>query len=221
MLSTRSFLVRFVLFVVTLALCPLALGQTRILPLTAGRAPAEGTAQTHWRANPLTVRLTLDAGRPTATGWETITAEIRKSVTDTTTALASVTLSTPTGAGPFDITFTGAQLNQSLAGAPSGLFWLVIYATDDAGETLDILHAGKLTLLEHAASQTAAAPPNVVGPLSKAQADALYAPLAGYNALLARVAALEAASPTVSVYRRPDGTSQLRRPGGADRYLRP
>ncbi len=152
--------------------------QTRILPLTAGRAPAEGTAQTHWRANPLTVRLTLDAGRPTATGWETITAEIRKSVTDTTTALASVTLSTPTGAGPFDLTFTGAQLNQSLAGAPSATFWLVLYSTDNSGETLDILHAGKLVLLEHAASLTAPSPPNPVGVLTRTAADALYRALA-------------------------------------------
>lgn len=152
--------------------------QTRILPLTAGRAPAEGTPQTHFRANPLTVRLTLDRTRPTATGWESIVAEIRRSVVDTTTPLASVTLSTPTGAGPFDLTFTGAQLNQSLAGAPSAPFWLVLYALDDSGETLDILHTGKFTLLEHAASQVAAAPPNVVAALSQATADTLYASLA-------------------------------------------
>jgi lysophospholipase L1-like esterase len=154
-----------------------ASAQPRVLPLTAGRTAAEASGVTAYRANPLTLRVKLDATRPTATGLESITAEIRASLTDTEDPLASVTLSTPTGAGPFDLMFSGAQLNQDLAGKPSRQLWLVIYSLDDAGETLDVWHSGKLTLLEHGASLTAPAPPNVVGVLTRPAGDSRYASL--------------------------------------------
>ncbi len=154
----------------------------RIQKLSADMAATDGITLTAYRANPITFRITLDSARPLVDGVESLRAEIRRSVTDYTTPLAVTEINAPTGAGPVDISFTGAQMNQDLDGKASGLYWLVIYTVDDAGETLDIWHAGKITLKEHAASLTAGAPPNTVGPISKAAADLLYATLAGLAA---------------------------------------
>ncbi len=164
----------------------------RIQKLAADMAATDGVALTAYRANPITFRITLDSARPLVDGVESLRAELRRSVTDYTTPLAVTEISAPTGSGPVDISFTGAQMNQGLDGKASGLFWLVIYTVDDAGETLDIWHAGKFTIKEHAASLTAAAPPNVVGPLSKTAADLLYPPFAAGGASLASQAEAEA-----------------------------
>ncbi len=176
--------------------------QVRALSLTATRTATAGAALTHYRANPLALTVKLDATRTTLTGKESLVVELRRSATDTTTALAQTEILNPTGAGPFTLDLTGAQLNQSLGGLEKLGFWLVVYTLDDAGETLDVLSTSPLTLREHGASLTAAAPPNVVGALSRPQADALYATLATITSmqaiiddLEARLAALEAGSP--------------------------
>ncbi len=176
--------------------------QVRTLQLAASRTAVAGAALTHYRANPLALTVTLDATRPTLTGRESLVVELRRSVTDTTTALARTETLNPTGAGPFTLDLTGAQLNQSLGGAEKLGFWLVVYTLDDAGETLDVLNTSPLTLREHGASLTAAAPPNVLGPLSRPQADELYATLTTISAmqtiiddLEARLAVLEAGTP--------------------------
>jgi hypothetical protein len=126
----------------------------------------------------LELKIELDRTRTTATGWTTLTAEIRRNRVDATAPLASVSLASPTGTGPFTLAFTGAQTNQDLGGAGSAAFWLVIYASKDAGATIDVWFSGRLVLVESGASQMAAAPPNVVGPLSRAAADGLYRTLA-------------------------------------------
>ena len=180
--------------------------QVRTLSLAAQRTATAGAALTAYRANPLALTITLDATRPTLTGKESLVVELRRSATDTTTALAQTEILNPTGAGPFTLNLTGAQLNQSLGGLEKLGFWLVVYTLDDAGETLDVLNTSPLTLREHGASLTAAAPPNVVGALSRPQADALYATLATITSmqaiiddLEARLAALEAGSPSLGL----------------------
>ncbi len=154
----------------------------RLIRLTSSSAPTSPAALEAYRATPLTLHVLLDRTRPSAAGWTTITAEIRRDQRDTAAPLAVATLASPTGSGPFELNFTGAQMNQDFAGDVLLNLWLVIYASKDAGETLDPWYAGRLVLRESGISQTAAAPPNVVAPLSRVAADGLYRPLASTEA---------------------------------------
>lgn len=204
-----------------------AMAQARIIVTTATRPVTEAPAISAYRANALTFRVKLDATRPTLTGVTTLTAEIRASKLDTDAPLAATDIDAPTGAGPFDIEMTPGQMNQSLGGAASGVFWLVIYtiAPDDV---LDVLYTAPLKLMEHGASLTAPAPPNTAVALTESAADELYAALSTVEAqaviiadLTARIEVLEAGGSTVSTYLRPDGTSGFRRPDGTSLYARP
>lgn len=156
---------------------------SRTIRLTASRAAAIGQSYSAFRAVPLSLEISLDRTRPDLNGRDKLRAEIRRSQTDHAAPLAAVELTTPAGAGPFLLCFTGAQTNHSLDARPAKEFWLAIITVDDAGETLDILHAGPLTLVEHGASLAAPAPPNPVGILTQSTADALYAPLATVRTL--------------------------------------
>ena len=158
-----------------LALPITAHAQARVIPVSSARPTTPGNVISLFRANPVSIKVTLDPTRPTLTGVESLNVEIRTSVTDTETALARTTIDDPTGAGPFTMSLTGAQMNQSLGGAASANFWLVVYTLDDGGNTLDVLYTAPMSLKEHGASLTAPAPPNVVGVLIQPAVD-----VAGY-----------------------------------------
>ena len=175
-----------------------ALAQARIVNTTASRPVTEAATVSLFRANAVTFRVKLDSTRPTLTGVTKLTAEIRASKLDTDPPLAATDVLAPTGAGPFDIAMTAGQMNQSLNGAASGVFWLVIYtiAPDDV---LDVLYTAPLKLMEHGASLTAPAPPNTAVALTESAADELYAALSTVEAqaviiadLTARIEVLEA-----------------------------
>ena len=177
------FVMKFLLyFLLVCGLSPVS-AAPRSVALTAVRATGAGAAVTHFRGNPLDLVVTLDATRPTLTGVESLNVEIRSSVTDTATPLARTTLEAPEGAGPFSLSLSGAQLNQSLGGLEKAAFWQVVYTLADGGETVDVLYTGPLVLREHGASLTAGAAPNVVGALTRSAADALYATLGDTSVL--------------------------------------
>ena len=180
------------------------LAQARIVNTTASRPVTEAATVSLFRANAVTFRVKLDSTRPTLTGVTKLTAEIRASKLDTDPPLAATDIDAPTGAGPFDIEMTAGQMNQSLNGAASGVFWLVIYtiAPDDV---LDVLYTAPLKLMEHGASLTAPAPPNTAIALTRTAADALYTTLATTTALAVRVTDLEAGTGTDTVLGDSDG----------------
>lgn len=175
-----------------------AFAQARLVNTTASRPVTEAPTISLFRANAVTFRVKLDSTRPTLTGVTKLTAEIRASKLDTDAPLAATDVDSPTGAGPFDIEMTAGQMNQSLAGAASKTFWLVIY-TIAPGDVLDVLYTAPLKLTEHGASLTAPAPPNTAIALTEAAADALYATLADAAALDARITDLEAGTGTDTV----------------------
>jgi len=181
-----------------------ALAQARIINTTATRPVTEAPAISAYRANALTFRVKLDATRPTLTGVTTLTAEIRASKLDTGAPLAATDIDAPTEAGPFDIEMTAGQMNQSLNGAASGVFWLVIY-TIAPNDVLDVLYTAPLKLMEHGASLTAPSPPNTAIALTRSAADALYTTLAATAALDVRVTDLEAGTGTDTVLGDSDG----------------
>ncbi len=166
------------LLAILFLLCALpAFAQPRTVTINTVRPTTAGTALSLFRANPVTFSVRLDATRPALTGVESLTIEIRQSVTDTDDPLAVTTIDEPSGAGPFTLELTGAQMNQDLDGAASATFWIVIYTADDEGETLDVLYTAPLSLKEHGASQAAAAPPAAVGPLARAVIPLEFIPL--------------------------------------------
>ena len=181
-----------------------ALAQARIINTTATRPVTEAPAISAYRANALTFRVKLDATRPTLTGVTTLTAEIRTSKLASNAPLAATDIDAPTGAGPFDIEMTPGQMNQSLAGAASATFWLVIY-TISPDDVLDVLYTAPLKLMEHGASLTAPSPPNTAVALTRSAADALYTTLAATSALAVRVTDLEAGTGTDTVLGDSDG----------------
>jgi len=155
----------------------------RHLPLIATRK-ATAVRVDAYRAVPLTIQLSIPDEIGSLAGATILRAEIRASRTDATTAaLAGTSIAAPSGQS-FDLTFTSAQINQSLAGEESAEFWLVVYATYPAGVIegsaeleLDVFASIDLVLHEHAASLTAPSPPNAAIALTKTQADLLYMPL--------------------------------------------
>ena len=160
----------------------------RHLPLIATRK-ATAVRVDAYRAVPLTIQLSIPDDIGSLAGATILRAEIRASRTDaTTTALAGTSIAAPSGQS-FDLTFTSAQMNQSLAGEESVEFWLVVYATYPPGVVegsteleLDVFASIDLVLHEHAASLTAPSPPNAAIALTKTQADLLYMPIGGGGA---------------------------------------
>ena len=202
-----------------------AFAQARIVNTTASRPVTEAATVSLFRANAVTFRVKLDSTRTTLTGVTNLTAEIRASKLDTAAPLAATDIAAPTGVGPFDIEMTAGQMNQSLDGAASKTFWLVIY-TIAPGDVLDVLYTAPLKLMEHGASLTAPAPPNTAVALTQTSASLLYAALSTVQAqavtianLTARIEVLEGGG--YSTYLRPDGTSGFRRPDGTSLYARP
>ena len=160
----------------------------RHIPLIATRK-ATAVRVDAYRAVPLTIQLSIPDEIGSLAGATILRAEIRVSRTDATaTALAGTSITAPSGQS-FDLTFTSAQMNQSLAGEESAEFWLVVYATYPTGVVegsteleLDVFASIDLVLHEHAASLTAPSPPNAAIALTKTQADLLYMPIGGGGA---------------------------------------
>ena len=122
------------------------------------RDPRE-TAERHSQANPLTLECTLASGE-TVTEAMDLRAELHAAQTPATTPLATTaTVVMASGsAGPWELEFSGAQMNQTVLPDSAEDFWLVIYATNAAD---DLFTLGKiaLTLTFDNVSQATPAPP--------------------------------------------------------------
>ena len=157
----------------------------RNLPILATRK-ATAVRVDAFRAVPLTLEITIPDEIGSLAGATILRAEIRSSRVDlSATALAGSSITAPIGQS-FELTFTSAQMNQSLSGEESAQFWLVVYATYPPGAVtgstdleLDVFASIDLVLHEHAASLTAPSPPNAAIALTKTQADLLYMPIGG------------------------------------------
>ena len=157
----------------------------RTLPILATRK-ATAVRVDAFRAVPLTIGISIPDEIGSLAGATILRAEIRSSRVDlSATALAGTSIELPIGQS-FELTFTSAQMNQSLAGEESAQFWLVVYATYPPGAVsgsvdleLDVFASIDLVLHEHAASLTAPSPPNAAIALTKTQADLLYMPIGG------------------------------------------
>lgn len=122
------------------------------------RDPRE-TAERHSQANPLTLECTLASGE-TVTEAMDLRAELHAAQTPATTPLATTaTVVMASGsAGPWELEFSGAQMNQTVLPDSAEDFWLVVYATNAAD---DLFTLGKiaLTLTFDNVSQSTPAPP--------------------------------------------------------------
>ena len=133
-------------------------------------------------ANPLDIQLSfaVTAAGNTFTGADYLYIEIHEDafVHPGRAPLAQIAVATPTGT-TYSGTFTSSQLNQPLLGKDSRLLALVIYATYSDG-SLRVFQRGQLTLDAHPAALGADPPPAAAAvALTRAQADLLYATLAG------------------------------------------
>jgi hypothetical protein len=122
------------------------------------RDPRE-TAERHSQANPLTLECTLASGE-TVTETMNLRAELHAAQTPATTPLAATaTVVMASGStGPWELEFSGAQMNQTVLPDSAEDFWLVIYATN-AGDDLFTLAKMALTLTFDNVSQVTPSPP--------------------------------------------------------------
>jgi len=122
------------------------------------RDPRE-TAERHSQANPLTLECTLASGEAVTEAMD-LRAELHAAQTPATTPLATTaTVVMASGSlGPWELEFSGAQMNQTVLPDSAEDFWLVIYATNAAD---DLFTLGKiaLTLTFDNVSQATPAPP--------------------------------------------------------------
>ena len=122
------------------------------------RDPRE-TAERHSQANPLTLECTLASGE-TVTETMDLRAELHAAQTPATTPLATTaTVVMASGSlGPWELEFSGAQMNQTVLPDSAEDFWLVVYATNAAD---DLFTLGKiaLTLTFDNVSQSTPPPP--------------------------------------------------------------
>ena len=107
------------------------------------RDPRE-TAERHSQANPLTLECTLASGE-TVTETMDLRAELHAAQTPATTPLATTaTVVMASGStGPWELEFSGAQMNQTVLPDSAEDFWVVIYATNAAD---DLFTLGKIAL---------------------------------------------------------------------------
>jgi hypothetical protein len=132
--------------------------EARKISVKLRRDPRE-TAERHSQANPLTLECTLASGE-TVTETMDLRAELHAAQTPATTPLATTaTVVMASGsAGPWELEFSGAQMNQTVLPDSAEDFWLVVYATNAAD---DLFTLGKiaLTLTFDNVSQATPAPP--------------------------------------------------------------
>jgi len=122
------------------------------------RDPRE-TAERHSQANPLTLECTLASGE-TVTEAMDLRAELHAAQTPATTPLATTaTVVMASGStGPWELEFSGAQMNQTVLPDSAEDFWLVVYATNAADDLFTLAKIG-LTLTFDNISQVTPAPP--------------------------------------------------------------
>jgi len=132
--------------------------EARKIAVKLRRDPRE-TAERHSQANPLTLECTLACGE-TVTETMDLRAELHAAQTPATTPLATTaTVVMASGStGPWELEFSGAQMNQTVLPDSAEDFWLVVYATNAAD---DLFTLGKiaLTLTFDNVSQTTPPPP--------------------------------------------------------------
>jgi hypothetical protein len=133
--------------------------EARKISVKLRRDPRE-TAERHSQANPLTLECTLATGESVTETME-LRAELHAAQTPATTPLAATAPVNMTSGstGPWDLVFSGAQMNQTVLPDSSTDFWLVIYATD-ADDNLFTLGKIALTLTFDNVSQVTPAPPD-------------------------------------------------------------
>jgi hypothetical protein len=133
--------------------------EARKISVKLRRDPRE-TAERHSQANPLTLECTLATGEAVTETME-LRAELHAAQTPATTPLAATAAVTMTAGstGPWDLEFSGAQMNQTVLPDSAEDFWLVVYATNAAD---DLFTLGKiaLTLTFDNVSQVTPAPPD-------------------------------------------------------------
>jgi len=132
--------------------------EARKIAVKLRRDPRE-TAERHSQANPLTLECTLASGE-TVTEAMDLRAELHAAQTPATTPLATTaTVVMASGStGPWELEFSGAQMNQTVLPDSAEDFWLVVYATNAAD---DLFTLGKiaLTLTFDNVSQSTPPPP--------------------------------------------------------------
>ena len=133
--------------------------ESRKISVKLRRDPRE-TAERHSQANPLTLECTLATGE-TVTETMELRAELHAAQTPATTPLAATAAVNMTSGstGPWELEFSGAQMNQTVLPDSSTDFWLVIYATNAAD---DLFTLGKIaiTLTFDNVSQVTPSPPD-------------------------------------------------------------
>lgn len=158
---------------------------------------------TAWQANALTQSFSLDTGSGTLDGALKLRLEIKSALLPTTaTPLAALELDPEFGDWN-DFVWSAGQMNQPLNGQSQRVLWEVLMvklpATEELAERWVTLWTGKLTLKAHGASLTAPNPPAPDTALTQDEADELYATIAAFEALEARVGELEEGGATDAV----------------------
>jgi len=133
--------------------------EARKIAVKLRRDPRE-TAERHSQANPLTIECTLASGEAVTETME-LRAELHAAQTPATTPLAATAAVTMTtgSTGPWELEFSGAQMNQTVLPDASEDFWLVVYATN-ADDDLFTLGKIALTLTFDNVSQVTPSPPD-------------------------------------------------------------
>jgi len=149
------------------------------------RDPRE-TAERHSQANPLTLECTLASGE-TVTETMDLRAELHAAQTPATTPLATTaTVVMASGStGPWELEFSGAQMNQTVLPDASEDFWLVIYATNAAD---DLFTLGKIALTLTFDNVSQSTPPPPEPPLYATYAFRTFA-VAGQSSVVAETTA--------------------------------
>ena len=149
------------------------------------RDPRE-TAERHSQANPLTLECTLASGE-TVTETMDLRAELHAAQTPATSPLATTaTVVMASGStGPWELEFSGAQMNQTVLPDSAEDFWLVVYATNAAD---DLFTLGKIALTLTFDNVSQATPPPPEPPLYATYAFRTIA-VAGQSSVVAETTA--------------------------------
>lgn len=159
--------------------------EARKISVKLKRDPRE-TAERHSQANPLTLECTLASGEAVTETME-LRAELHAAQIPATTPLATTaSVSMTAGStGPWELEFSGAQMNQTVLPDSSEDFWLVVYATNAADDLFTLAKIG-LTLTFDNVSQVTPAPPEP--PLYATYAFRTFA-VAGQSSVVAETSA--------------------------------
>ncbi len=154
-------------------------------PKTISFYAYRGTSAANWsifKGGPVRFIATLDPSID-LTGCTSLRLDIRESVTDIDSPLATDSITNPSGT-QFEFVFSSGETNHDLTSA-----WLVLSAYFPEGvgssdDNLDPLYIAGLTIVPHNASLLAPSPPNAAVALTQDQADALYLPNTGQSGIL-------------------------------------